>query len=880
MSLLTLLTDLMHRLRALFTRSREDRELDEELSFHLEMETEANVRRGMSPEEAARRARLRLGGPTQVREATQDARGVRWLEDFAADVRYALRGLRANPLFTTAIILTLGLGVGASAAMFSVVDALLLRPLPYDEPDRLVTVWTSDPETGSGQPYLDADRIRVWSEQDEIFEATFRRTRQTQLFTGGAEPVSLPVERVSPAFVETLGVRPVFGRGFGPADGIEGAEPVALISHGLWHSVYGGEPEAVGRTLELDGIHHTIIGVMPAAFKFPEYARTEAWVALRESDSSSRSVGMVGRLRGAASTEALQARANVLATTLTDDSPREGGWHVRLAPIGEGRGGDDDVRRSVGLLAGAVTFILLAATLNAINLLLVRGWSRTRELAVRIALGASRRRLVAQFLTESSALALMSGVAAVLLAVIVLRVMQGVLPGSFTFWTPYAFRVEQRTLLFTFGAAAGVGLVIGVLPAILSTRTAAVTASGALTPYAARTPARNRLRQALVITEVALSVTLLVGAGLLIQSFSNLNRVDPGFRLDDVAILTLDMSEHAYPDAQVRMAFLRRIEERIEMLPGVVGATTGGGGLPSGALTFTTAPETGEGPVSTDGEMLILPNTSVSPDFFELLDVQPLAGRVFTDVDAGTDHVLVSASLAHFLWGNESPIGQQFRPAPGWEWMTVVGVTGDLKLEGPNTPFGDRSFLTPASNTAAGYASIAVRTTDDPRPHFDAIRAVVHELDATQPIQSLRSAHDIYAETIDMPRFLLIVMATLAAIALLLAVVGVYGVLAFSVAQRRFDLGVRIALGAEPAALSRRVLGEGLGLAGLGVGLGLAGALALSGLIHGLLFDVEPGDPLTYGVVTAVSLLAAAAASWWPARRVGRIDPVAALEAE
>lgn len=880
----TKLCSLLGALRSLFNRAREDRELDEELAFHLEMAIEENLRRGMSPEEARRQARLRLGGPTQVREAVRDARGARWLEAVGQDLRYTLRGLRSNPLFTAAIVLTLGLGVGASAAMFGVVDALLLRPLPYDEPGRLVSVSSSIPETGSVQRYLSPDFARRWAERGEVFEAAFQHVRATVLFTEGAEPVTLTIQLVSPEFHETLGVRPVLGRGIEPADAVPGAEPVALIDHGFWRSAYGGDRSVLGQSIELDGVRHVVIGVMPAGFKFPDYSTTEAWTALPDDGlafgRTMRMVEMVGRLRGEVPVDVLQARADALADALADESPREGGWHTRLTPLDESRGGDEAVQRSVLFLAGAVGLILLVATLNAVNLLLVRGWSRTREFAVRIALGAPRRRLVAQFLTESAVLALASGVVATLLAFVVLRLVQGILPGSITFWAPYAIAVEHRTLLFTFAAAAAVGLAVGPLAALLSTRTGAVATDGALTPYARRTPARNRLRRVLVVAEVALSVTLLVGAGLLIHSFAKLNHVDPGFRLDNVAILTVDMSPHGYPDGEARMAFLRSIEERIEALPGVVGATTGGGGLPSGGITFTTAPETDVGPVSTDGEMVILPHTSVSPDFFGLLDVRPVAGRVFTDEDVGTDHVLVSASLARFLWGDEHPVGRQFRPSEGWDWMTVVGVVGDLKLTGPEAPYGDRTFLMPASNTAAGFASIAVRTSGDPRPHFGAIRAAVHELDPNQPIQSLRTAREIYAETIDMPRFLLVVMAALSGIALLLAAIGIYGVLAFAVTQRRFDLGVRIALGAAPGALSRRVLGEGLALAGIGAALGVGGALALSGLIRGLLFDVEPADPLTLGTVVGVSLVAAATAAWWPARRVRRIDPVVALRTE
>jgi putative ABC transport system permease protein len=551
---------------------------------------------------------------------------------------------------------------------------------------------------------------------------------------------------------------------------------------------------------------------------------------------------------------------------------------VRFLPLAEHRGGGERVRQPVWFLAGAVGVILLAAALNALNLLLVRSWSRAREVAVRVALGASRRRLVAQLLTESTLLALAGGLVASFLAFVVLRLMQGILPGSITFYAPYAIVVERRTLLFTFGVAVAAGIIVGLVPALLATRGGAATAAGgALTAYAAQTPARSRLRRVLVVAEVALSVTLLVGAGLLINSFVRLNRVDPGYRLDNVAVLSLDISLASHPTGAGRLEFLRRLEERIEALPGVVGATTGGGGFPNAGLAFTSSPETDDGPVSLGGERLIIPHTVVSPDFFDLLDVRVLAGRPFSDEDQGTDNVIINTALARRFWGDANPLGRRFRPSAGWNWQTVVGVVGDLKVGGPGDRYGDLVFIQPASKSATGYAALAVRTTGDPRTYLPALRAAVRELDPRQPISELRPARDKYLESIDMQRYLLVVMAALSGIALLLAAVGVYGVLAYGVAQRHFDLGVRIALGARPAQLAGRVLGEGVALAGVGAALGCLGAVALSGLTGKLLFGVAPGDPLTIALVVAVILAAAAAASWWPARRVLRIDPVQSL---
>lgn len=879
-------SEIRERVRALVFRSREDRELEEELAFHLEMAVEENLRRGMTPEEARRQAMLRLGGVTQVREATRAARGVRWLEVLGQDVRYALRGIRGNPLFASAFVLTLGLGIGAGAAMFAVVDALILRPLPYGEPERVVEVWSSDPRTMGSRPYLPRDFALEWAAHRELFEAAFVHARASALYTHGAEPVTIAVEAVSPGFEETLGVQPFLGRGFEEDDARVGAEPVVLLSHSFWRSAHGGDPGVIGRTIELEGIRHRVIGVMPKDFKFPEYATTHAWVPI---DEEGRTLGrrpfsigyLVARLRVDVPRAAAQERADVHAAALAEAAPREGGWSVALVPVGGvRRGGPEPVRRSTWFLAGAVALIVLAASINALNLLLVRGWSRARELAVRLALGASRPRLVLQLLVESGILALLSGGLAVVFCFLVLWLIKGIVPGNSTFYSPYDFDVEGRTLLFTFVLGLAVALGVGLLPALLSTRVHTTSAGGALTPYAARTPARGRLRRVLVVAEVALSVTLLVGAGLLAHSFVRLVRVDPGFRLDDVAFLTLDLSPSAYPTGEERMEMLRRLEERIEAIPGVVGATAGGGALPNTGITFTNEPETDAGTVSTGGETIRMLQVVAAPDFFELLGVRILEGRAFTPEDEGSDGVILSRALARFLFGDERPVGRSFRPGAEWEWMTVVGVVGDPLLEGPTEHYGNFAFILPPSGRAGYYTSIGIRTTADPRPLFPEIRAAVRELDPRQPVQSLESARAVYAKTMETERFLLVVMAALSAVALLMAALGVYGVLAYEVAQRRYELGVRVALGADPAALARRVLGGGVALASAGAALGVLGGLALSRLVSGLLYGVEPGDPISLVLVVTTTLAAATAASWLPARRTMRIDPAAVLKVD
>lgn len=877
---MSFLYDLRERVRALLNRDRENRELEEELRFHIERQTEANERAGMSPREARRQAILRLGGRSRVREATRDARGVRLFQAVVQDVRYGVRGIRKNALFAVALVLTLGLGVGANTAMFSVVDALLLRPLPYGEPDRLVQVNPVDPETGSFDIYMPLDKLRAWDEQDEVFSGTFHYMTASALHLGGAEPVTLEVESVSPTFEEVLRVEPALGRGFDGEDAVPGAEPVAVLSHGYWRTAYGAGEEAIGRSIDLDGASHRIVGVMPAGFRFPPYADTDVWVAFREDGTTPTGTlsfaAVVGRLADRAGLETARQRAHAAAAALADGRPREDGWTVDLVPFDRA---PQVLRRTLWFLVGAVGLILLIAILNGLNLVLVRGWSRTRELALRATLGASRPRLLAQLTTEALVLALAGGVLAVGFAIAALRLTGGIMPESITAFAPYAIAVEGRTLLFTFLATTAVGLVIGLLPGLVTTHLGARLVGGPLSAHATRTPARSRLRRGLVVLEVAISCVLLIGAGLFVHSFARLARVDPGFRMERIATLNLSLARTEFPGGQERMAFLRRLESRIEAIPGVQGVTTGGGGLLASGYAGGGGLVAEGGDLDVSGQPRFIPLTSVSPDFFDLLDVRIVVGRPFSEQDRGTDAAIVDLDLAGFLWGTENPIGRRFRVADDRPWKTVVGLVQELRSQ-----LDDRAsrfaIVTPAGDAAGGFAQLGIRTAGDPAPLFPAIREAVFAEAPRQPIGALTTLESQYAGAIDMPRFLLVLMAFLSGLALVLAAVGVYGVLAYGVAQRRYELAVRVAIGARPRSLSRAVFLEGLALGLAGIGIGLAGAFALSEFVRSLLYGVEPMDPATVAAVLAVTLTVTVFACWWPARRAMRVDPATVLKSD
>ncbi len=789
------------------------------------------------------------------------------------NLRYAVRQLHRRPGFTAAFVLTLGLGIGAAAAMFSVIDALLLKPLPYGESDELVRVQTSSEESGSSR-YFAFDEAVAWRDAADFMGGVMLHTRATVLFTGGAEPRTLPAEVVGPQFQEVMQVRPVLGRSFNEDDAAAGAEHVVILNHGFWRSAFGADPEVIGNRIELNGVRHRIIGVMPEGFKFPTYSTTDVWLPLSRTGDvfgeEVRSVEVLART-GEDGLESARARATALSITLSETMP-DIAWTAQLFPMEEERSLSD----GLGFLAGAVAMILLIAAVNSISLLLVRGWSRIRELAVRTALGASRRRLIGQLVTESTLLALLSGAAAVVLAIATVAIVRGILPSSLTFFAPHPIEVEWRTIGFTFAVAVSAGLIVGLIPALQATARSSASAEAGLTAYSATTRSKNRLRQALVVGAVTLSVILLVGAGLLITSFIRLAKVNPGYRVEELAVMNFSLSPAAHTTPEARGQFLQRLESRLESLPGVEGVT-----MPWGMLQFGIAFQAEGKATPTEGQPIFVPASSVTPDYFEIMEIPIRAGRSFTPEDAGTQNVIVDTDLARFLWGGSSPVGETFRLGPDRPWQTVVGVIGDLKLEGPDSREGDYEILYPSTKDAAGgYVQMAIRTRGDPAPLFNSIRAVVNDLDPQQPIHELRPATEIYAEFIDMEKFLFVLMSVLSGLALVLAAIGIHGVLAFAVTQRQRELGIRIALGARTEALAKRVIGEGLALAVIGIVLGITGALALSRLVRSLLYDVEPSDPLTIVAIAIITILAAALASYRPAMRAARVDPVEVLRAD
>jgi len=867
-----------------------DEGVEWELSHHFEERIEELMVAGLTRREAEAEAERAFGDVERVRAELRhldriSERRLRMSERLEAmwlDVKYALRGMRRDPGLTLAVVLTLGLGVGANAAMFGVVDALLLRPLPWLRPAEVMQVEVRAPGQPRGMPYLQWELAREWQRRADFVEGTVLHNRASVLFTEASEPLTLAAQGVTAEFEETLGVQPAQGRGFVPEDMAPGAEAVALIDHAFWRNELGADAAIVGRVVELDGKPHRVIGVMPEGFKFPEYATTEFWLPLKEDGTLlGRPQPVVHAISRVADAAGVEARAAALGTSLLREQDPASRQTLGLHSLHASRGRNPGTMQAIVMLTAAVALILLVAGCNMINLLLVRATSRARELAIRMAVGASRGRVVRQLMTEAAVLSLLSGVVAVLLAMVALKAMQGIMPTSITFFAPYAIGMEGRALFFTFVVAAVSGLVFGSIPAIRAARQTAPAADAGLTTYAGRSRSSARLRRTLVVAETAISVMLLVGAALLIHNFVKLMAIDPGFEPERLAVMKLTISTARYPDAEQRTLYLQRLEERLEAVPGVTGVTLAQGLPPQTNLSFGVQLEAEGSDGPRPDQPQIVPNASVSPDFFDVVGAEIIAGRALARGDAAAENVVIDEHLARFLWPDGNAVGRRFRMGEQWEWSTVVGVMRDMQMLGPDDRSGDFEILFAMHEEGpAGYLAFAIRTEGDVDALLPRLRAAVREVDAQQPISELEAASTLYVETVDMPRFLLVLMATLGGLALILAGVGIFGVLSFGVSQRAHEMAVRMALGAGVGHVRALVLGEGMLLAAAGTVIGVAAAFAATRLIASALVQVTPGDPASYAVVVIATLTVALAACVAPARRATAIEPARVMRVQ
>jgi putative ABC transport system permease protein len=877
-------------LRSLFRKERVDRELDEELRAYLEMAVEERTQGGMSRNEALRAVRLEQGGLDSAKEVVGAAGWESFVEALWQDLRFGVRTLRKTPGFTAVAILTLALGIGANSAIFSVVNTVLLRPMPYKQADRLVTIWGEnkprriDFDLASSLDYQD------WRSQSHSFESMGAATDVMYTLTGAGEPAGVIAYEFSPDFFDVLGVPAQLGRTFAHDEDQTGKDQVAVLSHRLWMTRFGGDPTAVGRNITLDGKAYTIVGVMPPSFQYP--SRTELWTPLTAppdyvKDRGLRWFRVMARLKPGVTLERAQMEMKTIAARLQHEYPGTNkDQDVRLVSLRQLISGD--ARPALLVLLCSVGLVLLIACSNLANLLLSRAIRRRREIAVRAALGASRLRIVRQLLTESMLLSIAGGASGVGIAYWGAHWLVRMFPTTISNLSiPRIERIPIDGWVLGFALLASVvtGILFGLAPALQACQIGSNQSLKEPARSGAAGAAGRRFRNIVVVLEMATSLMLLAAAGLMAKSFLRIVTADLGFRTDHVLTFRTLLPQHKYAKAWQRNDFHDDALRRIQSLPGVKAA---------GTVTFL--PLSGwwgvravsvAGRQTQPGQKTPSPVwSSVSPDYFELLRIPLLKGREFTNGDNASsgEVAILSAGLARSLWPDDDPIGRRV-VIDGFEKpREVIGVVGDVHQLGIAHP-GENSDPTsevyvPFAQAPGPLLGFVVRTEGDPLSIANAVQREIFAVDEEQPVSFVESMDQLASETVALQRASTILLAVFAAMALALAAMGIYGVLSYSASQKTQEIGIRIALGAVRADVLRIVMVEGVRLTVLGMTIGVAGALGFARLLSSLLYEVGPTDGTIFLPVPILLACVALAACYVPARRAARVDPMVALRCE
>jgi predicted permease len=885
-----MLNDLRFRLRALFRRKTIETELDDELRFHFEHEVEKYKLSGMTQKEATRQARLSFGSQEQVKEDCRDANGTSFIADTVQDIRYAVRQLTGNPVFTAVIVLTLALSIGANSAIFSVIDSVLLKSLPYQQPERIARIFL----TSADYPKfpLNPFDFRDFRTRSKSFDGLAAFTRgDLQLSGSSGEPEHLNGFRVTSGYFRVLGLHPQLGHEFDEKAEIPGNELQVILSDRLWRTQFGGATDILGRKITLDSQPYTVVGVMPPGTKHPgnEYHSVsygddvDLWSPFTfEGDPAQRGshyIEGIGRLKDGVTPEQAQSEMSSLMVQIArEHGDGSTNWKVLVNPLYLEVVGSS--RRILLVLLGAVGMVLLIACANAANLLLARAAARQREIAVRLALGASRSRLIRQLLTESLLIALLGGGLGLAMAVGGVKALVSLLPANFP--RVHEIHVSTPVFLFTFLISALTGILFGLVPAIQASRIDPKQGLHEGGRSATGSGRSSRLRNVLVVSEVSLACVLLVGAGLMLRSLLNLLHLDPGFQQQHVLTANLSLPPANYKKNADIARFYDRLDRDLSAIPGVESAGIGSD------LPWTGYDENSsfyiEGKQPAPHEEFHGRYHVATPDYFRSLGIPLVRGRFYTRSDDSDAHnvMIINQALATQYWPKEDPVGKRmtFTDKPtDKDWFTVVGIVGDVK-DTPNSPAAVPAFWWSALQQPFTDMSLVVRANSSPELLGDAVRQAVRRIDPSLAVADVQLMDQITDASVATPRFAFVLVGLFAGLAILLAAIGSYGVIAYSVSQRTPEFGLRMALGAQRTDVLRLVLKQATKLVLTGTAIGVILALIMGRVLTSLIYDVSPADPLTFTVVGLGVIIIAIFACYIPALKATKTDPTIALRAE
>ena len=886
------LSQLWRRLLFYLRRDQFDRELEEEMRFHIEMKAEENAEAGMGPLEARFAAQRQFGNQTLLREVSRDMWAVRSIETLFQDLRYGARMLAKNPGFTLVAVITLALGIGANSALFSVVNAILLRPFPYGEPERLVVVWETQLSSGLPAMFASPPNYRDWRAQQTVFEEMAAFNPRGFFIARDAEQTLAHGAQVSATLFPLLQVKPLLGRTFSPDEEKPGANRVVILGYGLWRRGFGADKNVIGGSVIINEQPYTVIGVMPPEFNFPPPIdlegtslpqRNELWVPFdlgrNAEQRGAHFMTVIARLKPGVAIERAGEEMNAIAGRLERQHPASNtGWKIALVPLNQQVLGKVDT--ALMALLAAVGFVLLIACVNVANMLLARSAGRSREFAIRSALGAGQWRLIRQSLTESALLGLLGGTAGLLLAYWGVKLIVGVAPQNVPRLEEVA--VDTTVVVFTLAISLLTGVLAGIIPALRGFATGLYQALKESGRTSAEAGSAIWLRDGLVIAEVALALALLAGAGLFARSFLRLRGVDKGFQSENVLTMRVRLPQSKYQQPSARSAAFTELERRLKTLPGVesVAFTSD---IPIGSdWQGTDFMVEGEAPLPPDQERQI--NwTTITPGYLRTMGITLLRGRDFNEQDGpeAPKVVLVNETLARRNFPNADPIGKRIIAGFSTQFAReIIGVVKDIKHSDLQSASAAQVFAPFHQTSFSATLSLLIRSHAPPASVFNAARDQIRDFERGSAIYDPRTLDQVVADSVALPRFSMLLTGLFAVASALLAAAGVYGVVSYTVSQHTREIGVRMALGAEPRDILKLVIRQGLRPILIGVVIGLTASVTLTRLLSGLLFGVSATDPLTFTVIALLLTFVALLACWIPARRAAKVDPMTALRFE